>query len=284
MYGHRFYRASSVRKASGSVSKSPVKDKLLKLPSGANYVTDERYTVDTRDHEDHTFNGMMFSVVALPLLPIEVIELKSLAVRGALGPLTVWFTEGPFQDKYEDADSWKRIYKATHSSSFDELVELHFDTPVHLAPGGEVSLYVHSALPNDQGIVYDNQRAEVTHSDRFIQVLPGIAHLSNVPFDSLGHWGWGAWRRRREFVGRLNYGVKYVLWNPEPNTFSLFPKHFQKMCLTLLLCHSRPESPLHMIPLEIVFYLLNMCPYDWPGDMTDAQVSGMKRWKRCEIA
>jgi hypothetical protein len=45
------------------------------------------------------------------------------------------------------------------------------------------------------------------------QVKPGMAHLCNEAFAA---WHpWGSWRRRREFVGRLGYGTRYLLWNPE---------------------------------------------------------------------
>lgn len=61
---------------------------------------------------------------------------------------------------------------------------------------------MHSSLDGDEGIVYDNQRGETTHEDKFITIGPGLAHLSNVPFSPIGFWG-RAWRSRRQFVGRV---------------------------------------------------------------------------------
>lgn len=63
-------------------------------------------------------------------------------------------------------------------------------------------MYVHSALPGDEGLVYDNQRRHTTYEDEVIQLLPGMAHLSCHPFGRRGFWG-SAWRMHREFVGRL---------------------------------------------------------------------------------
>jgi hypothetical protein len=61
-------------------------------------------------------------------------------------------------------------------------------------------------LQDDEAIVYDNQRSRYTHTDQFIRVGPGLAHLSSTPFS--GSHSWGAWRERRQFVGRVSYGAK----------------------------------------------------------------------------
>jgi hypothetical protein len=81
-------------------------------------------------------------------------------------------------------------------------------------PGTSLGLYVHSKRHSDDAIVYDNQKSDITHENEYLQVLPGLAHLSIVPFSPQG-FGWGAWRQRREFVGRISYGVRYLLWNPD---------------------------------------------------------------------
>ena len=56
-----------------------------------------------------------------------------------------------------------------HGSSFQELVRLELDVPVVLNPGERASLYVHSARPGDEAIVYDNLRKRVTYEDPFMQ-------------------------------------------------------------------------------------------------------------------
>ena len=38
--------------------------------------------VDTPDNEDHTFNGVMFTVECKTDLPVDFIQITSLAVRG----------------------------------------------------------------------------------------------------------------------------------------------------------------------------------------------------------
>mmetsp|Transcript_5265 Transcript_5265/g.11720 ORF Transcript_5265/g.11720 Transcript_5265/m.11720 type:complete len:230 (+) Transcript_5265:238-927(+) len=182
----------------------------------ADYTIHESYVIDTRDREDHTFSGVMFGMAVKETWPIEFLEVNSLSVRGELGPLTVWVHRGPLEhDTHVDSDQWTLVYKATHTRSFQRLVPLNFDKPIRVTPGERVSLYVHSTLPNDMAIVYDNQHGSITHEDDFIQVLPGLAHLCNEPF---GDWHpWGSWRRRREFVGQISYGTRYLLWNPNVN-------------------------------------------------------------------
>ena len=93
-----------------------------------------------------------------------------------------------------------------HPASRNDMVELVFTEPVKLRPGQSCGFYVHSALPGDEAIVYDNQRSSVTYQDRCFKVMPGLAHLSNKPFGKRGFWG-RPWRTNREFVGRINYGA-----------------------------------------------------------------------------
>ena len=68
----------------------------------------------------------------------------------------------------------------------------------------------------------------------------------------------------REFVGRLMFGVRYKLWNPVGSTHAKFPAAFRLVAITLFCCQHRWESPLAMLPAEVVMYILNMCPWNWP--------------------
>lgn len=48
----------------------------------------------TQDHMDHTFAGVMFSVRSGQKLPYEYLEISTVWVRGGLGPISVWSTDG----------------------------------------------------------------------------------------------------------------------------------------------------------------------------------------------
>ena len=97
--------------------------------------------------------------------------------------------------------------------------------------------------------MYDNQRHAITHEDRVMRVLPGCAHLSNKPFGARGMWG-RPWRTHREFVGRMEYGVRWKMWQPAPALHRAFPCGFQKAVLTMMCASRRPESLVYLLQDE----------------------------------
>mmetsp|Transcript_2803 Transcript_2803/g.5320 ORF Transcript_2803/g.5320 Transcript_2803/m.5320 type:complete len:477 (+) Transcript_2803:38-1468(+) len=237
---------------------------VLNRPKVANHVVHESFSVDMRDHEDHTFCGIMFDLRCRDSVeggaPIEFIQINAVSVRGYLGPLTVWTTVDTYRHKEHEEELWELVYQRDHEPSRINYCQLDLSKPIRLTPGQRCGLYVHSKLPGDEAIVYDNQRSEITYQDEALQVFPGLAHLSNKPFGRRGMWGY-PWRLNREFVGRLCYGVSYKLWNPEVHHH--FPAAFQRAVKVSLLCARRPESPLNRLQDDIILYILNMCKYDW---------------------
>jgi len=237
---------------------------VLRRPKVANYSVHEAFTVDTRDHEDHTFCGVMFDITCRSArdggVPLASLQVDSLSVRGHLGPITVWSTPESFKGKEHAPQCWELHYEKSHPPSLHEYQKLELEKPVRLSPGEKYGIYVHSKQPGDDAIVYDNQRGIVTYEDGALKVLPGIAHLSNRPFGRHGMWGY-PWRERREFVGRVAYSVSYKLWNPEVHLD--FPLNFRRTVRCILLCARRVTSPLHWLHDEVLFYILNMCRYDW---------------------
>ena len=243
--------------------------RLLRLQSAADYTVDESYeTPVINNHEDHTFSGIMFDIIVKDLLPVQYLELSQVWVRGALGNLTVWMTEGSHERVFDQPDRWHNIFEGTRDPS-STLVPLEIDPPLCLPAGQVIGLYVHSTRPGDQSIVYDNQRHQISHEDHFIQVTSGCAHLVPRPFDSRGNWGWG-WRPKREFVGKVSYGIKYLLWKPEQTVHSRFPVSFERAITTVMCCARRAESPLSILPPEVVFFIINMCSWNWFGDAIEA--------------
>jgi hypothetical protein len=223
--------------------------------------------------------------------PLDFIELESVWVRGDLGPLTVWVLSGGFRANMHlihARSAWQCVYTQTHPSSFQRLVELKFPRALLVRPGSTVGLYVHSCAHGDQAIVYDNQRSLLTHEDDFVKgerrlccwqllarsrphsclvilpastpshvpVHPGLAHLVSDPFSAVHPWG--AWRRNREFVGRISYGVRYLLWNPTVVVHDQFNTSFKQAVLTMLLCQRRRGCPVSWIGDDCLFLILNM--------------------------
>ena len=67
--------SSSSSSSSTGVKGSVAPPRLLRLQSAADYTVDESFAVDTRDHEDHTFCGIMFDLIVKDLLPVQYFQL-----------------------------------------------------------------------------------------------------------------------------------------------------------------------------------------------------------------
>ena len=104
--------------------------------------------------------------------------------------------------------------------------------------------------------------------------LPSLSFLVAQPI-----WGWGnAWRDGREFVGQVSYGAVYRLWNPTEH-FS-FGSRFQRLALTLFGCQRRSESPLCRLSDDILFYIINMCKWDWARDDFEELAGEQKKLRK----
>lgn len=220
------------------------------LREEADYEIHSTHECETTDYEDHTFSGIMFTVEATNPT-VACLYIESLSIRGELGPITIWARAGGWRQHRENADHWRLVFKKTVEAS-SVLTTLKFE-PLRVAP--VLSLYIHSALRSDTGIVYDNFR--ITRRDEYLTVHPGCAHLSPRPFS--GYHPWGAWRNHRVFVGRIQYSVRHLLWRPQVH--AKFPGAFKAMVLNL--CLMRKRHPFNLLPEDLFFYLLHMCPADW---------------------
>jgi len=243
-------------------------------------------------------SGIMFPIKAKEILPIEKLVIRSVAVRGQLGPVTVWITKdnlAPTQGgEYHFRLApryWTKIYEATHAPSQRTYQVLDLgDTPIVLRPGQVRSIYIHSKLDGDEGIVYDNsiptarRQMRPRYDDPMLSIYSGKSHLSPTPFGQMPIWGWGnAWRDHREFVGQLQYGIVYKLWHPKLH--GQFGGKYQRTVHALLGCQRRYESPISMLPDECLYYILNMCRWDWfddsPANLKD-QRRALKQKRRQE--
>jgi len=146
---------------------------------------------------------------------------------------------------------------------------LDLNPPVTIRPGRRKSFYIHSASPSDDGIVYDNFLKNgseyddgITYGGKYINIYSAIAHLQSVPFSARPRWaGNPPFRLDRAFVGRLTYGVRFLLWNPWNH--QLFSNEFRRTVKTLLLCQRRSESNLSWFGDDILFYIINFFGHKW---------------------
>jgi hypothetical protein len=176
--------------------------------------------------------------------------------------------------------SWRKVYEKEHDPSFSSYTKLDFaDNPIILKPGEVKGIYIHSTRRGDEAIVYDNKVKQKTHDDSFITILPGRAHVSERVFGAIPIWGWGsAWRDNREFVGQINYGAVYKLWNPSAHLS--FGENFREAAMCLIQCQRRTESPFSMLPDECVYYILNMMRWDWLNDSSDEMRRSQRQARR----
>ena len=234
------------------------------LDKEADYTLNQMYEMDTHDREDHTFCGVMFNIQNHSKQPLEYLEIQALCVRGNLGPMTCWVTPDSFHHKHETKSEWTLVYKGTNERSRTSYCRLELQRPVRLQPGEKIGVYVHSGLHGDQGLVYDNRRGAISAQDANISVESGLAHISNTPFSPTGMWGF-AWRRNRQFVGRVCYGVKYLLWQPAQSIHERFPVAFRR-AVDVMLIVDYAHSMFTRLPEHVVWYIINFLPYDWVTD------------------
>jgi len=180
----------------------------------------------------------MFPIKCKDLLPVQHLAIRSIAVRGQLGPMTVWVSKEE-KDKPRSPRAnhnttttttngqastttavtatsvfrltpshWDKVYEAVHEPSQDVYQTFVLDTPILLKPGQIRAIYIHSTLPGDQAIVYDNAsfylprrglhpfaggapggRAADARTPRYddsmLSIFTGRAHVSNRPFGQM---------------------------------------------------------------------------------------------------
>ena len=219
---------------------------------------------------------------------MSYLEISSVWVRGRLGPLTVWTRAGGHGGRHGgavyDPTQWTKTYEKRHDPSFSTLVELVLDRPIRLRAGDTVGVYVHSAAPGDSSIVYDDQRRYYTDGEDFVRddgklvILPGTAHLSKKPFGRRAPWGGDALRPGRLFVGRVNYGARWMLWNPE--THARFPLGFRAATEAMLMGGKRSDCLLYHLGDEVLFYIMNRCSWDWFGTEMREDEEALEREKK----
>mmetsp|Transcript_23527 Transcript_23527/g.70665 ORF Transcript_23527/g.70665 Transcript_23527/m.70665 type:complete len:417 (-) Transcript_23527:8-1258(-) len=263
----------------------------------SDYVSSGAFSVTTRDDDDHSFHGVVCDVELTAGVPIEYLEVTGVAVRGALGATKVLTAPGGFAPSPDASDrlemrkyfsplkpphEWTLRFSGICPPARDEPRHLDFVEPARLAPDKlknapknapppplKLGLYIHSE--NAEGVVYNNQRHRgVTLEDAHVRVLSGVAHTGGAPFARVGYWGDNAWRERREFVGRVSYRVRLLLWTPENHT--RFPAPFQEMANALLLSRAAKllrggatKIGIGHMPVEALYYVLSFMRHDWPG-------------------
>lgn len=183
------------------------------------------------------------------------------------------------QDNVQQA--WNCHYRGTHNASMSTLKEMKLETPIYIEPDDSVGVYVHSALAGDDAVVYDDQRHNESHKDMYLTITPGMAHLSNDAFSNQmqdGFWNGRPWRPGREFVGRISYGVRWLLWNPDVH--AEMPPTFRKIAWSLLLSQTERAGTggclLSGCDLDTILFILNKVEW-WEMDACQSELKARLR-------
>lgn len=258
------------------------------------------FTSETEDREDHSFSGVFFAIGCDSLLPVSRVEVRSLSVRGDLGRVRVYVKapvkrssvdaprEPNVTDEYGkyarrdplveglfDETAWgEPRHDETHQSSREVMVELKLNKPIVLERGEMVEVYVHSDVPGDSGLVYDDATDMMGRPkcDGVLQIYPGFAHLSREPFGKTAPWyapsvNWvTSLRRDRRFVGKVSYGVRWLSWQPEKEAHEKFPVEFQEVVRTMLRGVRDEGSALSALHPDVLMYIFNKhVGWEWFG-------------------
>ena len=90
-------------------------------------------------------DGVMWDVRCKEHIPAAYIQVQGIAVRGMLGPMTIWMTRGGFIQKHTTEAQWDLVHQEDASPSFRKLRTFKLEEPIRLRPGEVVGLYVHSS-------------------------------------------------------------------------------------------------------------------------------------------
>jgi len=211
---------------------------------------------------EHTFSGVYFPIRLKTLIPTDAVLVHALEVRGQLGELSVYTTEASIKEMntLRSPQLWKQCYGPVfHAPSWKEAEPLMFDTPVVVK--STTSFYVHSRLPGDQAIIYDNARTPIVFADDAIEILSGVAHISSRAFEPVGPWGGIAFRDRRAFVGKVVYSYQPLLWTMR--THVRFPVAYKRAVVELVALNKRADGcVLARLPRDVLLHVLSYLAWD----------------------
>lgn len=183
-------------------------------------------------------------------VPLELLEIVAVSVKGSLGELKVWYTNGSHLNRFEDEQQWHRVFNQTvFNPNQHNSVRLDLTSKIPLPQQGQrIGLYIHTSTRN-RSIVYSDERSATTYSDSFLKIFPGIGHTTNVPFSVTGRQGW-PWRPHREFIGTVHLEAKFILWRPVAAVFMRFGPLFKRSVFAFLLSIQRISFNTKSYPLN----------------------------------
>ena len=220
----------------------------------------------------HSFAGVVFDVHACSEREVMV---TSVHIAGMLGLVRIYARGCTWHDDDEETErrtvftGWGHHYELNPAGyelvheeqlppSWNAAREVRLQRPVRILPHHTRALYVHSNLPDDLGIQYQEYRGtEVVADDGCVRMLKGLGFTGEVPFDQRRGW----YRQDRGPAGGLSYTAQPVYWSMAKH--ASFPVQLQQLVRTMLSVHAQPESTLHVLPQHLLLHILQRLRWDW---------------------
>jgi len=200
---------------------------------------------------DHSYNGIMFDI---KVQGIESIIILAFVVAGQLGPVKVYTQKDTWTD--EENSQWNVVFSDTLRGSLSSTTTLPLPVPVVIHSLDRQAFYIHSETHHDHGIVYQSywHKQSVVAEDKNIVMYPGRARLGAEPFS------YGIWRYNRGFSGAVVYKTIPKVWSKKNH--KEFPLTFKRVVLLLLLAQSNQDCIFHLLPVELIFKILQNMEWD----------------------
>ena len=216
--------------------------------------------------EQQSVCGIMFPIRCNDNLPIQHVDISTVSVYGQLGLMTVWVFNDIVTTGIKvtwNSCKWTKLHDETHAPSQHELVPLQLDAPIQLLPGQTRLIYIHSSSPGNEAIVCSSRS---WNGGSYLSLPRGSVHAANTAaFGTTIVWSWKeAQKSHQSFFGQIDYDAVHLLWSP--TTRHHFGPNFHAMINALLSCQQQFTNPISILPNDILYYILSMCPWDWVND------------------
>lgn len=216
--------------------------------------------------------GVLWDVEARGACEVVV---TSLWIGGMLGRVRIFARDGSWRGddaeheqrlvatgwgtRYDlDPTGWALVADEECAPSWDIPREIRLTTPVRILPHHRRALFVHSNLPDDLGIQYQSYDGrDVMAQDEHVALHPGLGFTGAVPFDTRRGW----YRAYRGLAGSVGYTAAPVRWSAPVHAH--FPVAARAAVRTILLAQRRKDSPLALLPKDVVLAMLEHCDWDW---------------------
>ena len=207
-------------------------------------------------------------------------DVSAIEVAGVTGEVTVWISDGGWDGKLDQPDSWTLIYQQSHPRSWPNhaasskipTVVFQLEEPFRVSSGQTVGLYVHTTgwggmvvrSPRGRGLCrVETRNGSLPRCPRGPPRLYSAEHVtisagcsktwSPAPFGEVRRWS-----VHRELNGLLMYKPRWLVWSPKDHTrfSSAFRDAAEALRVHLCTAH-------HGLPRWAVGCVLEFCDPDW---------------------